>query len=101
MLQDLLLSLFTALVVQPFTATAERHLAAAGAPTAVIQDMRACAAEAGPALATRAVAEPGWALLSVSQVLLGLKPAVDVVAGAGPTCDRAAAAVRPLLAAQG
>lgn len=98
MIRDIFLWLLMAFVVEPAQAEGSARLAAAGAPAAVVAELGRCAAEAGPALAGRATAEPWWGVTTAAGVWLGTRDGLAVLAEATPGCAAALAAARPILA---
>jgi hypothetical protein len=97
MIRDFFLTLVSMFIVQPFETELNKKLASVQAPQAVIQQVRACATTAGPALATRATGDIWWATTTIIGVAVGLTNPQTVIAEAGPECASAIAAVGPIL----
>ena len=98
MIRDVFLWLLTVLVVEPVQAEWSARLGAAGATPPVVAALARCAAEAGPALATRAAEDPWWGVTTAAGAWLGFRDGTAVVAGATPGCAAAVEAARPSLA---
>lgn len=97
MLRDLVLSLVSFFVLDPVQAELSRTLSAARAPQAIVQDITSCATAGAPALAERAMAEPGWAVATVVSVWIGGAAPDRVLAEAMPGCAPAIRAAAPFL----
>lgn len=97
MIRDFILSLVSMFIVQPFEAEVNRKLVAAQAPQAVIQQVRACAISAVPALATRASGDIWWAATTIVGVAVGMTDPQTVISEASPECVSAIAAIKPVL----
>jgi hypothetical protein len=97
MIRDLFLWLLTAFVVEPVQAEWGARLAAMRAPPALIAELRQCAAQAGPALAGRAVGDPWWGVTTAVGVWIGATDGGAVIAAATPGCAAVVTAARPLL----
>lgn len=97
MIRDFFLSLVSMFIVQPFETELNQRLTALQAPPAVIQQVRACAAIAAPALATRATGDFWWATSTIIGVAAGMTDPQAVIAEASPECAEALVAVRPIL----
>ncbi|MDX2144041.1 MAG: hypothetical protein SFV19_11845 [Rhodospirillaceae bacterium] len=98
MIQDLLITLFTDLVVVPVRAEIDAKLSAEHAPPEVIAQVTACITEAPKALATRAMAEPAWAVSAGFRVVTEALTPQALVRGAVPGCETALKAAEPYLA---
>jgi uncharacterized protein (DUF697 family) len=101
MLTELAASLINAFVLDPFEAEVGQALAAARAPAAVVDGVKACLDAAPGVLAARTGESWTWALGEAAQVALGLKSAETAVAQAVPACAPALAAARPYLGGEG
>jgi hypothetical protein len=100
-IRDFFLSLVSMFIVQPFEAELSKKLVAVQAPQAVIQQVKACATTAVPALATRASGDLWWATTTIVGVAVGLTNPEAIISDAGPECASALAAVRPILNSTG
>ena len=98
MIQGFFLWLLATFVVVPVQAEWSARLSAAEAPPAVVAQLGQCAAEAGPALAGRAAADPWWGVTVAAGVWLGTRDGMAVLAEATPGCASAVAAARPIIA---
>ena len=101
MIRDFFLSLVSMFIVQPFEAELNKKLASVQAPQAVMQQVRACATTAGPALATRAGRDVWWATSTIIGVAVGVTDPQTVISDASPECAAVLAAVRPILNSTG
>lgn len=86
MLTDILISIFTALIVDPARGAMDRALAAANVPPAAVAEARACLDEAAPRLAARAWNDPWWGVGTVVRVTFGTVTLHDTVAEVAPRC---------------
>jgi hypothetical protein len=97
MWQELIAWLVASVVVAPLHASLNEALTASRAPAATLALVSDCAAAAGPALATRAAAEPVWLVQTAFGVWIGTVRPEAVLGGAAPACAPAMAAARPFL----
>ncbi|MEJ1161830.1 hypothetical protein [Prosthecomicrobium sp. N25] len=97
MIQDMLVSIFVALVVDPAMAEIRSDLEAAKAPAAVMAQVSDCVTGAGPALARKAWDDPWWGVETAIGVAAGFTEAETALRAASPACAAAIDAVRPLL----
>jgi hypothetical protein len=98
-IRDLLLTLVTLFVVEPFAAELNGSLAAARAPEPLVREVAACAGAAAPAVIERVVADPGWAVFAAVRLTTGMATAEAVILDAAPGCAVAVAEARRFLAA--
>jgi hypothetical protein len=89
MMRELILSIISAFVIEPMEAELKQSLTAAGAPYAVVSDVKACARAAGPVLVQRASSDWWWATSTGFKIATGMKEPVDVVATYAPDCRAA------------
>lgn len=101
MIRDAFLSMLSMFVIDPVMTEFNDRLGQLRAPPAVIEQVRACATAAPPALADRAAGDMWWGISTVIGVATGMADAKAVIATATPGCAAAVAAVRPLLAGGG
>jgi len=101
MLQEILASLVSLLIVDPLQAEMNERLAQVRAPQAVIADVRACAEAALPRLAERAMADPVWVVTGALSVWTGHKAPEDILGGTSPQCEAALKAARVYLESRG
>jgi hypothetical protein len=101
MLQELLATLVSVLIVDPLQAEMSERLAQIRAPQAVIVDMRTCAESSLPKLADRAMADPLWVVTTTLDVWTGNTAPEDVLGGTSTQCDAAVKAARVYLESRG
>jgi hypothetical protein len=99
MIGDIIAFLVATFLVGPLQSTLVGQLADGRAPSAVVQQVEACATAALPALVERAGNEPWWAITTAFGAWVGTTSPVAVLNGAAPSCAPALAAARPFLAA--
>lgn len=97
MIRDLLTSLFSLFVVEPFQAEFNRKLAVIQAPPAIVEDVARCKRTAAPLLASRAMSDPVWGIMTVIRVSVGATTPQTVLIEAAPSCGPAIQALRPFL----
>jgi hypothetical protein len=95
---DIIAFLVATFLVGPLQSTLVGQLADGRAPTAVVQQVEACATAALPALVERAAGDPWWAVSTAFGAWIGTTSPVAVLTGAVPSCGPAMAAARPFLA---
>lgn len=100
MLQELLASLVSLLIVDPLQAEMSERLAQVRAPQAVISDVRTCAEASLPRLADRAMAEPLWVVTTALNVWTG-QTAPEGILGTTPQCEAALKSARIYLESRG
>jgi hypothetical protein len=101
MLQELLATLVSALIVDPLQAEMNERLAQIRAPQAVIADVRACTEASVPKLAERAMADPLWVVTTTLDVWTGRSAPEEVLGGTSAQCDAAIKAARVYLESRG
>jgi hypothetical protein len=101
MLQEILATLVSVLIVDPLQAEMNERLAQTRAPQAVIANVRTCAEASLPKLADRAVAEPLWVVTTTLDVWTGRSAPEEVLGGTSPQCDVAVKAARVYLESRG
>lgn len=101
MVQDILASFISLLIVDPLQAEMDKRLAQVRAPQALIADVRTCADAALPRLADRAMAEPGWFVATAMDVWLGSTRPEDVLITASPQCVAPIKAAKAYLEGRG
>lgn len=97
MLRDLILWIVSVVILQPLESEIGRRLTAAGAPAAVVQDVRTCATASLPAIADRAASDWVWTATTAFGVWTGGTSAEAALASAAPACAGALNAARPFL----
>jgi hypothetical protein len=90
--------LVSTFLVGPLQSSLVAQLLDGRAPTAVVQQVEACATAALPALVERATNEPWWAITTAIGAWIGTTSPVAVLTDAAPACVSALAAARPFLA---
>lgn len=101
LLQELLATIVSVLIVDPLQGEMNERLAQIRAPQAVIADMRSCAEASLPKLADRAMAEPLWVVTTALNVWTGRSAPEDVLGGTSAQCDTAIKAARVYLESRG
>ena len=101
LLQELLATIVSVLIVDPLQGEMNERLAQIRAPQAVIVDMRTCAEASLPKLADRAMAEPLWVVTTALNVWTGRSAPEDVLGGTSAQCDTAIKAARVYLESRG
>ena len=101
MIQDLLITLFTDLVVGPIQADILAKFAAERAPPEIAAQVTACMTDAPRTLAQRAMADPVWGVSSAVSVWTQTTTAENVLRQAVPGCGPALDAAKPYLAELG
>ena len=101
MLQELLASVVSVLIVDPLQAEMNERLARIRAPQAVMADVRACAQSSLPGLADRAMADPLWVVTTTLDVWTGRTAPEEILGGTSPQCDAAIKAARVYLESRG
>lgn len=101
MLQELLASIVSMLIVDPLQAEMNERLAQIRAPQAVIADMRTCAEASLPKLADRALADPLWVVTSTFDVWTGRTVPEKILGGTSPQCNAAIKAAKVYLESRG
>jgi hypothetical protein len=94
MLQEILSSLVSLLIVDPLQAEMSERLAQVRAPQAVIADVRTCAEASLPRLADRAMAEPMWVVSTALNVWTGQTTPEDILGNTTPQCGAALKAAK-------
>lgn len=97
MIRDLFLTLVTWLVVEPAQAQLADRLRQLAAPQAVIQQVGACIAAAGPALADRYSDAPVHGMVTAVRLWTGLTRYDAVLGAEVPECGPALRAAQPYL----
>jgi hypothetical protein len=97
MIEGLIAWLVATFLLGPLQAQLAEQLQAARAPTAVVQELTACAADAAPRLVERAGAEPVWAVTTAIGAWIGTVAPEAVLREAAPRCGPAVGAARPYL----
>jgi hypothetical protein len=97
MIHDLFAWLLATFVIGPVQAEFTSRMQAAQAPAAIVAQVQACVASAGPALIDRATGDPWWGITTTISVATGLSDAKAVLGATSPDCAAAVAAVRPFL----
>lgn len=98
MLENLLISLFTTLVVGPIQAELKNTFVLERAPAEIVAQVNACVIEAPRALSARAVSDPVWAISSVVGVWAEVTTPESLLRQAVPGCAPALEAAQPYLA---
>lgn len=93
MFQEFVASLFAFFVLQPVEAEMNRMLAAANAPTEVVESARGCVADAGPAILSRVGEDLWWGIARATYVAVGMRRAEDVLLEVAPSCASALTAL--------
>lgn len=101
LLQELLATIVSVLIVDPLQGEMNERLAQIRAPQAVIADMRTCTEASLPKLADRAMAEPLWVVTTALNVWTGRSAPEDVLGGTSAQCDTAIKAARVYLESRG
>ena len=104
LLQELLATVVSVLIVDPLQGEMNERLAQIRAPQAVkavIADMRTCTEASLPKLADRAMAEPLWVVPTALNVWTGRSAPEDVLGGTSAQCDTAIKAARVYLESRG
>jgi hypothetical protein len=101
MLQEILSSLVSLLIVDPLQAEMSERLAQVRAPQAVIADVRTCAEASLPRLADRAMAEPMWVVSTALNVWTGQTTSEDILGNTTPQCGAALKAAKIYLESRG
>ena len=101
MLQELLSTIVSVLIVDPLQAEMRDRLAQIRAPQAVIADVRTCAETSLPKLADRAMAEPLWVVTTALNVWTGNTAPEEVLGGTSAECNAAIKAARVYLESRG
>lgn len=101
LLQELLATIVSVLIVDPLQGEMNERLAQIRAPQAVIADMRTCAEASLPKLADRAMAEPLWVVTTALNVWTGRSAPEGVLGGTSAQCDAAIKAARLYLESRG
>ncbi|MBA1155025.1 hypothetical protein [Microvirga mediterraneensis] len=101
MLQELLASIVSVLIVDPLQADMNERLAQIRAPQAVIADVRTCAEASLPKLADRAVADPLWVVKATFDVWTGRTAPEEILGGTSTQCDAAIKAAKVYLESRG
>jgi hypothetical protein len=101
MLQDLLATIVSMLIVDPLQAEMSERLARVRAPQTVIADVRTCAESSLPKLADRAMAEPLWVVTTALDVWIGRTAPEAILGGTTAQCDAAVRAARVYLESRG
>jgi P2-related tail formation protein len=99
-LQEILASLVSLLIVDPLQAEMSERLAQVRAPQAVIADVRTCAEASLPTLADRAMAEPMWVVSTALNVWTG-QATPESILGSTPQCESALKSARVYLESRG
>jgi hypothetical protein len=97
MFRDLVLSLVSMFVIEPFEAEIGAKLKAAAAPQAIVAELRGCAGTATPILVDKVFADPVWGITSLVGVATGMMDAQKLVAEAVPACGPVLTRLRPFL----
>jgi len=97
MINDFVMYLVSIFIIEPFDARISDALQGAQAPTAVMEQVRGCIADAPVALAEKVSGDWGWAIGAAVTVAVGTDSVEAVVAEAVPQCGLALAAVKPYL----
>jgi hypothetical protein len=95
--QDIIAALVSFFLIQPLQAEMAETLAQMRAPKAIATQVAACAEQAAPALARRAMADPLWAAGTVVSVWIGQAQPEALLVEVAPGCAPAVAAARPFL----
>ena len=98
LLQDLIATLVSVLLLQPLEAEVKEKLEGARVPQAVVTEVLSCARAAAPIVVQRAASDPVWAMSSVVRVWLGTARPEALLLEAAPGCGPAVAGARPFLA---
>lgn len=101
MLQDILASVVSLLIVEPLQAEMSERLAQARAPQAIIADVRTCAEASLPGLADRALAEPLWVVTTALNVWTGHTAPESILGNTTPQCESALKSARVYLESRG
>ncbi|MGO4526677.1 hypothetical protein AB4097_17670 [Microvirga sp. 2MCAF35] len=101
MLQELLASVVSVLIVDPLQAEMNERLAQVRAPQAVVADVRTCAEASLPKLADRAAADPLWVVTTAFDVWTGRTAPDQILGGTSTQCDAAIKAARIYLESRG
>ncbi|WP_114943458.1 hypothetical protein [Microvirga calopogonii] len=101
MLQELLSSVVSVLIVDPLQAEMNERLARIRAPQAVIADVRTCAEASLPKLADRALADPLWVVTTTFDVWTGRTAPEQILGGTSTQCDAAIKAAKVYLESRG
>lgn len=96
-MQDLIAALVSFFLIQPLQAQMAETLTQMRAPAAVSAKVAACAREAAPVVAERAMSDPWWAATSVVSVWIGRAQPEALLVEVVPACAPAVAAARPFL----
>ncbi|WP_293865747.1 hypothetical protein [uncultured Alsobacter sp.] len=96
-MQDIVAALVSFFLIQPLQAEMAETLATMRAPSAVVAQVAACAQEAAPAVARRAMADPLWAAGTVVSVWIGQAQPEALLVEVVPGCAPAVTAARPFL----
>lgn len=100
MLQEILSSLVSLLIVDPLQAEMSERLAQVRAPQTVIAEVRTCAEASLPGLANRAMAEPLWVVSTALHVWTG-QTNPESILGNSPQCEAALKSARVYLGSRG
>ena len=96
-MQEFLIAVITALLIQPLQAAIAEKLEAARAPQAVVAQLAGCAETAAPEVIDRAKSDPVWATVSAIRLALGWVRPEALLVEAAPGCGPAAAVAQPFL----
>jgi hypothetical protein len=96
-MQEFLIAVITALLIQPLQDGIATKLEAARAPQAVVAELASCAQTAAPQLIDRATSDPVWATVSAVRLAVGWVRPEALLVEAAPGCGPAAAAAQPFL----
>jgi hypothetical protein len=97
MIRDILISLVTFFVIEPFQAEFADRLSAAGAPAAIVQDVSACMRDGAPQIVDRITADWVWAATTAVQLTIGGRTPDAVLSEVAPACEPAIRAARPFV----
>lgn len=97
MIQDIVAALISFFLLDPLQSRIAQGLQAARAPEAIVRDLSGCVTAGAPALAQRALGEPGWAVSTVVSVWIGGAAPERVLVEAVPSCAPAVRAALPFL----
>lgn len=95
MTSEVFATLFSLILVQPFSNEVRERLTAAGASPESFARLTECARIAPGLLAERAWAAPGWAAGTALKVWLGDLPAATVLGEITPSCANIGDAAKP------
>jgi hypothetical protein len=98
MFETLIAWIVATFLLGPLQSEMTSALEAGRAPTAVVQQVTRCVADATPRLVERAVADPWWAVTTAISASLGTASPDAVLRDAAPGCAQAFQAARPFFA---